>query len=170
MPYKDPQSAAAKASQARRAARRWLKIKADSELLERKRATDRRYAEEHREEAAARFAAWAPNNRDKLRANNERYVERHPQKRRYSARNYHLQKSYGISVEQFEDLLIQQVGRCGLCTAPMLNPCIDHDHSTGAVRGLLCFSCNIALGHLRDDPQLCEQAAYIRNSRGICGA
>jgi hypothetical protein len=53
---------------------------------------------------------------------------------------------------EWHDLLILQSGRCAICADPMTDPQTDHDHAvgTGTVRGLLCRSCNLALGLLRD--------------------
>jgi hypothetical protein len=43
---------------------------------------------------------------------------------------------------------------------------LDHDHATGVVRGMLCFPCNAAIGHLRDDPQVVRRAAaYLEKVR-----
>ena len=47
---------------------------------------------------------------------------------------------------------------CAICDSaePLV---VDHDHKTGAIRGMLCFRCNCGLGHFRDDPSLLEMAA-----------
>jgi len=74
-----------------------------------------------------------------------------------------------ITRRQFNELLDQQAGRCAICRrslGPMDDqerPCLDHDHKTGLVRGILCTKCNFALGLLRDDPDTAEAAAaYLR--------
>jgi hypothetical protein len=47
-------------------------------------------------------------------------------------------------------------------------PCVDHDHSTGAVRGLLCGACNKAIGLLKDNPQLARSiASYLENTMSL---
>src|SRR5258708_7454026 len=66
-----------------------------------------------------------------------------------------LLKQYGLMPEDYEQMLAAQEGRCAICPATMPgrgNPSwnVDHDHETGAVRGLLCHNCNMALGMLGD--------------------
>ena len=58
-----------------------------------------------------------------------------------------------------------QGGLCAICRqAPAVH--VDHDHATGTVRGLLCFPCNAAIGHLRDDPQIMRRAAaYLEEAK-----
>lgn len=61
------------------------------------------------------------------------------------------ERKYGISPETFENKLALQKGYCEICNRPMVDPCVDHDHSTNEVRDLLCRDCNGALGLLHDD-------------------
>jgi len=69
-------------------------------------------------------------------------------------RQNHLKK-YGLTPESFMDLLASQGDRCAICkeSDPGKTWCVDHDHALGwtAVRGILCWHCNTALGHFRDD-------------------
>lgn len=91
-------------------------------------------------------------------------------RRQISARKYLLKAQYGITLDDYEELLNRQGGGCGICKAkpkarkrslmPILF--VDHNHTTGEVRGLLCPSCNNAIGLLRDKPELClAAAAYL---------
>lgn len=72
---------------------------------------------------------------------------------------------YGLSVEEYQRILDSQNGRCAICKNPPSEKReldIDHDHNTGKVRGLLCQSCNIGIGFLKDDYFLVRTAAdYI---------
>ena len=79
-----------------------------------------------------------------------------------------LKSRYGLTEAQFLQMLEDQNGICAICGAESglltrkAKLAIDHDHATGAIRGLLCMSCNTALGNLRDDPALLRAAAdYI---------
>ena len=48
------------------------------------------------------------------------------------------------------DLLLRQGGRCAICQLPVKRDCLDHDHSTGAVRGVCCSGCNAVLGKIEN--------------------
>jgi len=76
-------------------------------------------------------------------------------------RSGHLQRTYGLSIEEYNKLYEAQGGVCSICghpetstnkkTGQLYNLSVDHNHKTGAVRGLLCYSCNVSLGHFKDD-------------------
>lgn len=78
-------------------------------------------------------------------------------------------KAFGITVEQYEQMLAAQAGGCAICGEPCKSGkrlAIDHDHVTGVVRGLLCINCNQAIGKLRDDPAILRRAiAYLEVPR-----
>lgn len=75
---------------------------------------------------------------------------------------------YGITLQDYEDMLRAQGGVCAICGGVESNPkfnrlSVDHCHDTGAVRGLLCNRCNRALGLLNDDAILLRKAiSYLR--------
>lgn len=81
-----------------------------------------------------------------------------------------LKQLYGLTLEQFDELFKKQDGRCGICgkyqpeNAKGYNVlCVDHDHLTGVVRGLLCRKCNAGIGQLNDSITLLENAlAYLQ--------
>ncbi|MEU5992209.1 endonuclease domain-containing protein [Spirillospora sp. NPDC047418] len=75
-----------------------------------------------------------------------------------SARHYHLRAKYGINDEDARWLLKVQGGYCAVC-ADLPAEHVDHDHKTGAVRGLACSGCNTGMGQLRDDPIALRRAA-----------
>jgi hypothetical protein len=91
------------------------------------------------------------------------------QRRLWRFRNY--LKEYGLTVEDYFVLLKQQNGRCATCgqlpekQASKSRLVVDHDHETGYVRGLLCDTCNRALGMLGDDLQrLMTACEYLRRA------
>lgn len=63
-------------------------------------------------------------------------------------------KKFGLTPDDFRSMLAGQKGRCGICGGANggRRLCIDHDHQTGQIRGLLCHRCNTSLGLLNDDP------------------
>ena len=75
---------------------------------------------------------------------------------------------YGLTREDYAVLLEEQGGVCAICREPCATGqtlSVDHDHATGRVRGLLCRTCNLGIGHLRDDARLVASALeYLRSS------
>ena len=82
----------------------------------------------------------------------------------------HLLKKYGIRVEEYDILLAAQGGTCATCDATTGSShrevlSVDHHHTTGEVRGLLCMRCNTAIGLIGDDPRRAERIAeYLGGS------
>jgi hypothetical protein len=76
----------------------------------------------------------------------------------------HLKRSYGITEAQRDEMIAAQSGVCVICqSAPAEH--VDHDHQTGKVRGVLCFSCNAALGQFKDRPDVIRRAAaYVEGN------
>lgn len=83
-------------------------------------------------------------------------------KDRYSA--LQLKRLYGISVETRDRMEAAQGGVCAICLSrPNTKLCVDHDHTTGKVRALLCRRCNAAIGILEDSVLLVQAAAdYLK--------
>lgn len=79
-----------------------------------------------------------------------------------------IRRKYGISVPEYEALLVAQGGGCALChrtPKPGRRLAVDHDHETGHVRGLLCTRCNTSIGQLGDTAPALERAlAYVRRA------
>lgn len=90
-------------------------------------------------------------------------------KRKEKAHGNYVDKTYGISAEDYKRLYEAQGGRCAICkraTGAARRLAVDHNHKTGEVRGLLCKPCNrYGLGMFaRDDPEIFDRAAdYLRN-------
>jgi Recombination endonuclease VII len=59
-----------------------------------------------------------------------------------------LKHLYGLTVEQWDKMLLEQSGLCALCDEPMKSPHVDHSHTTGEIRALLCLQCNTMLGRV----------------------
>jgi hypothetical protein len=62
-------------------------------------------------------------------------------------REYALKKVYNITVEDYKKMLLEQAGKCAICSEKFdKTPQTDHCHDTQKVRGLLCWPCNVMLG------------------------
>lgn len=99
------------------------------------------------------------------------YNRRHPDK----AKNTNLKKSFGITLDDYNKMLANQDGVCAICGNPETTPtnsshhkrvrdlAVDHSHTTGKIRGLLCRGCNQGLGNFRENADLLLRAAlYLR--------
>jgi ribosomal protein S14 len=92
---------------------------------------------------------------------NSEYRKEHPNlENRY--------KKYGITYEEYKNMLVKQNNRCAICGKKNKGKrfAVDHDHTDGVIRGLLCESCNTGLGLFNDDIELLHKAIiYIENSK-----
>jgi hypothetical protein len=78
-------------------------------------------------------------------------------------RNYRQEAlaRHGLTIEQYDEMLRAQGGGCFICGEPREeNLCVDHSHDTQMVRGLLCLTCNLGLGHFKDDRRLTHAATH----------
>lgn len=82
-----------------------------------------------------------------------------------TVRMYMRKCRYNLTQAQYEELLSSQNNKCAICDSVFIKvPHVDHDHTTGVVRGLLCGLCNRGIGSLRDDPLLIQNAlSYLLN-------
>ncbi len=106
----------------------------------------RLYAEdpEHRERKKRAAGAW----REKVG----------PEVVRQANRRQLLKREYGMTPEEYDALMAKQDCCCGICGKRSKKLDVDHDHDTGAVRGLLCRACNVALGNLGDTAEGLQRA------------
>jgi hypothetical protein len=89
-----------------------------------------------------------------------------PKRSRDYMRKYDLKKSYNITIAQYDEMLLKQNDCCAICkrhksevTVKRKNHlCVDHNHSTGKIRGLLCDKCNRGIGLLCDSIDLLNNA------------
>jgi hypothetical protein len=100
--------------------------------------------------------AYAVENRDRIRRNK-------------------LKRDFGMTPEDYGRLLEEQQGVCAVCGLPEISVrrgklvplCVDHDHQTGKVRGLLCSKCNAALGMLKESIDIAASLiSYMKNNQG----
>jgi hypothetical protein len=106
----------------------------------------------HRNECKSCYAAYY-----------REYYKKDPERYKQKSRNQKNHRRHGISDDQYEALLAQHDGKCHLCLKNKATV-IDHDHSCcnhrscgKCVRGVLCSSCNTAIGMLKEDPEVIDR-------------
>ena len=103
--------------------------------------------------------------RERLNRNQKKWVDKNRDKQRAA----HIKRTYGISWEEYLGLFSKQRGQCGICKITLSTHLeednqhevahIDHCHTTGKIRGLLCNKCNTGIGWLNDSALTCKLAA-----------
>jgi hypothetical protein len=83
-------------------------------------------------------------------------------------KNQDLKKSYKITLDDYNKMLVEQNYSCKICLSHQdkfkRRLCVDHDHTTGKVRGLLCDTCNRSLGLLKDNIEVMKRAVTYLES------
>lgn len=117
---------------------------------------NRRYYQANKERAKAYYQA----NKDKQRQQATQWIATNPI--RYRDSQY--RKKFGITYDEVQAMREQQGNRCIICgkefdvSSRHTTYCVDHCHTEGHVRGLLCGACNKGLGLFKDDPQILANA------------
>lgn len=120
-----------------------------------------------------KYNEWAKNNKDKVR---ERNAKKWESRKAYyqsergieSSRRAHLKRMFGMTLEEYNSKLEEQNGVCDICKQPETYGrasflSVDHCHNTNEIRGLLCNNCNRAIGLLKDDITVLENAVkYLK--------
>ena len=144
----------------------------DSCLRER---SKRYYAKNH-EKILEKFRTYYVmnlKNDEQYNAKNRKKCKQNYIKNREKYKDRALKRIYGITLDDLKKMLELQEYRCKICGAELelasgrknkKTPFVDHDHKTGRIRGVLCYSCNLVLGSAHDDPGILENAIeYLRN-------
>jgi hypothetical protein len=137
------------------------------------------YREKHKETAKVKQKKYYNINREAILAKDKRWHETNPEEARRINKNSKLKSTFGIDSEQYNSMLKLQSNVCAICKEPekvldyrsklLKALAVDHSRKTGKIRGLLCGSCNRAIGYLRDDPQLCRATAlYLEINGDVC--
>lgn len=114
-----------------------------------KQARAKRYYQRHQEEIRSRCSSYYKKHRDEILA-------------RATARRY------GLTTDEVVAILDSQGGKCAVCGTSRFDgrgPCVDHDHATGRVRGILCGRCNFSAGLLHDNPEVALALAIYLQGR-----
>jgi hypothetical protein len=125
-----------------------------------------RWKEANKVHVSAYQKKWREANKDEIKVYQSEYHAEY-QKRPDVLENirYRGLQKYGLSSEGFNEMWTSQNGKCAICCVDMLprgrkkqSACVDHDHLTSEVRGLLCRECNSGIGYLKDDPKILSAA------------
>jgi hypothetical protein len=102
------------------------------------------------------------------------WYEKNKEEKLKSGLKHHYKKKYGLSLEQRKELFDSQNGLCLVCCCEMNlegglkanQAVIDHCHSSGKIRGMLCNLCNQGLGHFKDNVSFLEKAIkYLEENK-----
>lgn len=111
-----------------------------------------------------RNRTWLQNNKEKAYIKNKQWRKENKD----HCRNKAYVELYGITIEEYNQILSEQGGVCAICKEegrPHLH--VDHNHDTREIRGLLCRKCNSGLGFFNDNPNLTQKATEYLNRRKI---
>jgi hypothetical protein len=138
------------------------------EQKEKRRAACRRWRAANPGKQQESTRKWERKNPGRIKAANTAYRLANPGKTSEWGKNWRKRnpdysiKRIGVTLSQFIALAVNQDGKCAICeTKTQL--CVDHNHSSSKIRGLLCRKCNAGLGLFKDSAtNLTRAAAYIR--------
>lgn len=138
---------------------------------------NQQYYQVNRKKILAQKREYIKANPEKLNLKNRKYYntntefrERQQLRMKNYKWNWRIKHMYGITPEQYEEMLIKQDNKCLICKSSewgSVKPNIDHDHITGKVRGILCRSCNHGLGQFKDSVESLRNAIiYLQQNDG----
>lgn len=103
---------------------------------------------------------WYQKNKERKRELSQKY--------KHIKKSQDLERTYGITMDEYKQMLEDQNHVCKICSKPQSTNrslCVDHCHTTGKVRGLLCDSCNRGLGMLGDNVESLSTALqYLKDA------
>lgn len=112
-------------------------------------------------------AQWRLTNRQRLLEYHRAYSKENRRNTGPKARLQHVKRLYNLDADTYLGMVLKQENLCAICgnveTSKNKNGdvrplCVDHCHTTGKVRGLLCNKCNALLGHANDDISVLENS------------
>jgi len=110
---------------------------------------------------------WQLNNIEHRRVYKQKYNSTHKKQRHVSMRIAALRRNYGLSKEQYDLMILKQNNECPICHNKFdeitHKPCVDHDHTTGKTRKILCQQCNFGLGRFYDNTTFLSNAINYLN-------
>jgi hypothetical protein len=130
----------------------------------------------NKEEIAAYSKNYRKENNERVKKWKNDWYHNNPEKGKEMHRRHYFKRNYGLTPEDYERMKQERNNKCDICgnicdkrrkDGLPLEPCIDHDHNTKKIRGMLCNRCNQTLGRIEDDPDLLlKMIDYLRRTRG----
>lgn len=148
-------------------------------MNENKKIYDKTYYELHKEKIKLRQKIYYETHKEEINSRQNTYYKDHKEERKiyYNSRKEyfkaynkstqkkrHLKHNYNISLEQYNELLINANFQCEICGSKE-KLCVDHNHKTNRVRGILCLNCNFMIGISKDDIELLEKGIQYLHSK-----
>ncbi|KKL44602.1 hypothetical protein LCGC14_2364030 [marine sediment metagenome] len=110
---------------------------------------------------------WNLKNKEKCAKAQKIYRAKNKKKCTESQRNTDLKRHYGITAKKYDCLYDLQNGRCLICDEKKKVLCVDHNHVTKKIRGLLCLRCNLGLGFIEKSLEFFSKAQrYLKDRMG----
>lgn len=139
-----------------------IKINMGYKNIEDQRRAQRDFYRKNKDKVLASHKIWVENNKERSRQIIKDWAKKNPDK----VRSNRLKYKYGINLEQYNTILTSQNMGCAICGSlenrskhnkGWSHLCVDHDHITGKVRGLLCDDCNLCIGLIRENSILLKK-------------
>jgi hypothetical protein len=143
---------------------RWFSPEKFNDMRIRSRESQKKNYWKNVEVNRQRMRDWHCANKDKKKTNFKNWID----KNRGKVRGTRLLRNYGLTNDDYISMFESQIGLCSICGEQQQGVtkdgearflCVDHCHSTGKVRELLCVKCNAGLGQFRDNPNFLTRAA-----------
>ena len=147
-------------------------------------ARNRERYNKNKESYLKRASEWRKKNVDKCKEykvkyykENQHIIQRYrvenKEKLKLKARDWYLRNNFGISLDEYNEILKQQDYGCKVCSRKESKDSrrkvlfVDHNHKTGKIRGILCDSCNFVLGLMEDNvTNIRKLADYLEKTQG----
>ena len=128
----------------------------------------RKHYQKHGEEIRAKSRAYYELNKEKIRKYHKEWRLKNPNKYSEKNKDSHFKRRYGISSKDRDDLALLQENKCLICNktfSKKVKWCVDHDHKTGKIRGILCDKCNRGIACFEDTVTFLEGAIRYLNQK-----
>lgn len=133
---------------------------------------ERKWRTEHKEQRKETQRRWYEENKEHHKELQKKWREEHKgyfkvwyQENKEYHKECILMYRYNITMEEYNQLLEDQNNKCRICEEDLKRPHVDHDHTNGKIRGILCHTCNTGLGLLKDSRNILLKAVtYLDKS------